>query len=158
TEVNHGNNTQTAGKEGIKVSYANIASSNSFDNKLNLIPTETNEDGVEVVIFDEEIVSAGSKKWELTVCGYLIGYKCPIMSLDTIYSECGFRSNEGIQSVIEMGPWMVNGKPMFVQKWDPTVCLDKAEPKKLPVWVKFRKLPLEAWTTKGISVVASRLV
>ncbi|GKB62957.1 RNA-directed DNA polymerase, eukaryota, reverse transcriptase zinc-binding domain protein [Tanacetum coccineum] len=176
TEVNHGNNTQTAGKEGIKVSYANIASSNSFDNKLNLIPTETNEDGVEVVIFDEEIVSAGSKKWELTVCGYLIGYKCPIMSLDTIYSECGgkfglksiipngngvflfkFRSNKGIQSFIEMRPCMVNGKPMFVQKWDPSVSLDKVEPNKLPLWVKLRNLPLEAWTTKGISVVASRL-
>ncbi|GJV65063.1 RNA-directed DNA polymerase, eukaryota, reverse transcriptase zinc-binding domain protein [Tanacetum coccineum] len=28
---------------------------------------------------------------------------------------------EGIQSVIENGHWMVNGKPMFVQKWDPSV-------------------------------------
>ncbi|GJT04721.1 RNA-directed DNA polymerase, eukaryota, reverse transcriptase zinc-binding domain protein [Tanacetum coccineum] len=68
-----------------------------------------------------------------------------------------FKNEEGIRNVIENGPWMVNGKPMFVQKWDPTVCLDKAEPKKLPVWVKFRKLPLESWSTKGLSAIASRL-
>ncbi|GJX41567.1 hypothetical protein Tco_0256557, partial [Tanacetum coccineum] len=47
----------------------------SLDNKLNLIPTEINDDGAEVVIFDEEIVKEGSKKWELTVCGHFVGYK-----------------------------------------------------------------------------------
>ncbi|GJX74877.1 RNA-directed DNA polymerase, eukaryota, reverse transcriptase zinc-binding domain protein, partial [Tanacetum coccineum] len=112
TVANQGINIQDAGKEGIKVSYANIASSNGLDNKLELIPTEINEEGIEVVIFDEEIVNEGSKKWELTVCGIQ-----------------NFKSSEGIQSVIEIGPWMVNGKPMFVQKWDPSVSLDKAEPK-----------------------------
>ncbi|GKC84706.1 RNA-directed DNA polymerase, eukaryota, reverse transcriptase zinc-binding domain protein, partial [Tanacetum coccineum] len=40
--------------------------------------------------------------------------------------------------------------------WDPSVSLDIAEPNKLPLWVKLRNLPLEAWSTKGISVVASR--
>nr|GEU56124.1 RNA-directed DNA polymerase, eukaryota, reverse transcriptase zinc-binding domain protein [Tanacetum cinerariifolium] len=34
--------------------------SNGLDNKLNLIPTEINVEGIEVVIFDEEIVSEGS--------------------------------------------------------------------------------------------------
>nr|GFD06933.1 hypothetical protein [Tanacetum cinerariifolium] len=106
------------------------------------------QDRIEVVIFDEELVCEGSKKWELTICGYLVGYKMSFTELS---------SNEGSQSVIEMGPWMVNGKPMFVQKWDPSVSLDKAEPNKLPLWVKLRNLPLEAWTTKGISAVASRL-
>ncbi|GKE04383.1 RNA-directed DNA polymerase, eukaryota, reverse transcriptase zinc-binding domain protein, partial [Tanacetum coccineum] len=104
---NGDNSYKAAGKEGINISYANIARKNNLDNKLNLIPTEINEDGVEVVIFDEEI--------------------------------------------------MVNGKPMFVQKWDPSVSLDKTEPNKLPLWVRLRNLPLEAWTVKGISVVASRL-
>ncbi|GJR50538.1 hypothetical protein Tco_1401059 [Tanacetum coccineum] len=60
-ENSNGNSShKAAGNEGIKISYANIAS--NLDNKLNLIPTEINEDGVEVVIFDEEIMSGGSKK------------------------------------------------------------------------------------------------
>ncbi|GKG49210.1 hypothetical protein Tco_0515662, partial [Tanacetum coccineum] len=58
---NENSSYKAAGKEGIKISYANIASKNNLDNKLNLIPTEINEDGVEVVIFDEEIMSEGSK-------------------------------------------------------------------------------------------------
>ncbi|GJU74804.1 RNA-directed DNA polymerase, eukaryota, reverse transcriptase zinc-binding domain protein [Tanacetum coccineum] len=99
--------------ENAKSSYVNAALNACLDNTLTLIPTEIGTDGIEVVIFDDEIVKEGSKKWELT-------------------------------SVIENGPWMVNRKPMFVQKWDPTVCLDRAEPNKLPLWVKLRSLPLEA--------------
>nr|GEV61913.1 RNA-directed DNA polymerase, eukaryota, reverse transcriptase zinc-binding domain protein [Tanacetum cinerariifolium] len=40
---------------------------------------------------------------------------------------------------------------------DPTVSLDKAEPNKLPLWVKPRNLPLEAWSSKGLSAIASRM-
>ncbi|GJV86881.1 hypothetical protein Tco_1530819 [Tanacetum coccineum] len=52
------------------------------------------EDGIKVVIFEDEIVKEGSKKWELTMCGYFVG------------------NEEGIRSVIKNGPWMVNGKPI----------------------------------------------
>ncbi|GKA34928.1 RNA-directed DNA polymerase, eukaryota, reverse transcriptase zinc-binding domain protein [Tanacetum coccineum] len=76
-----GSNSQKGDKEGSKVSYAKIVNNNSLDNKLDLIPTEINEDGIEVVIFDEEIVSERSKKWELTVCGYFVGYKTSYQEL-----------------------------------------------------------------------------
>ncbi|GKE09276.1 RNA-directed DNA polymerase, eukaryota, reverse transcriptase zinc-binding domain protein, partial [Tanacetum coccineum] len=88
-----------------KSSYVHIAKSNLIDNKLTRIPTEIDGDGSEFVIFDEEIVNEGSKKWENEI---------------------------GVQSVIQNGLWMVNGKPMFVQKWDPS-------------------------SNKGISAIASRL-
>nr|GEX34492.1 hypothetical protein [Tanacetum cinerariifolium] len=113
---------------------------------------------------------------EETVCGYFVGYKMSYQELRyNLFRMLGkfglrsiipngnsvflfkFRNNEGILLVIEMGPCMVNGKPMFVQKWDPSVSLDKNELNKLPQWVKLRNLPLEAWTSKGISAVASRL-
>ncbi|GJT80579.1 disease resistance TIR-NBS-LRR class family protein [Tanacetum coccineum] len=161
--------------DNVNSTFASVLN-NWLDNKLCLIPTEIGTDGVEVVIFDDEIVKEGSKKWELTVCGYFVGYSMSFQELSyNLYKMWGkyglkhimpngngvflfkFKNEEGIRNVIENGPWMVNGKPMFVQKWDPTVCLDKAEPKKLPVWVKFRKLPLEAWSTKGLSAIASRL-
>nr|GEW28341.1 hypothetical protein [Tanacetum cinerariifolium] len=67
TEDIHGISIQKDEKEGNKASYAKIASKASLDNKLKLIPTEINEDGTEVILFDEDIVSEGSKKWELTV-------------------------------------------------------------------------------------------
>nr|GEU77833.1 hypothetical protein [Tanacetum cinerariifolium] len=43
------------------------------------------------------------------------------------------------------------------EEQDPSVSLDKAEPSKLPLRVKLRNLPLEAWSSNGISAVASRL-
>ncbi|GJX34592.1 hypothetical protein Tco_0246149 [Tanacetum coccineum] len=68
-------NSQKDNVEGIKFSYANFVNNSNLDNKLNLIPTRVNEECIEVVIFDEEIVNKGSKKWKLTVCGYFVGYK-----------------------------------------------------------------------------------
>ncbi|GJV56808.1 RNA-directed DNA polymerase, eukaryota, reverse transcriptase zinc-binding domain protein [Tanacetum coccineum] len=159
---------------GIKVNVTN--NDKEDEDLLMLIPTEVGMDGTEVVIFDDEIVKEGSKKWELIVCGYFMGYKMSYQELRyNLYRMWGkfglkhifphgngvflfkFKNENGINDVIKNGPWMVNGKPMFVQKWDPTVCLEKAEPTKLPLWVKFKNLPLEAWNTKGISAIASRL-
>nr|GFA60742.1 RNA-directed DNA polymerase, eukaryota, reverse transcriptase zinc-binding domain protein [Tanacetum cinerariifolium] len=167
SEIRQESNIKEAGTKGTKVCYVNIVNSNGFDNKLNLILIEINEEGIEVVIFDEEIVSEGSKKWELTMCGYFMGYKMSYQELRyNLFRMWGkfrlrsiipngngvflfkFRSSEGIQSDIEKGPRMMNGKPMFVQKWEPSVNLDKNEPNKLPLWVKLRNLPLKAWTTK----------
>ncbi|GJX66899.1 RNA-directed DNA polymerase, eukaryota, reverse transcriptase zinc-binding domain protein [Tanacetum coccineum] len=64
---------------------------------------------------------------------------------------------EGMNYVIDQSPWMVNGKPLVVQKWDPDVCFEKTEPCKLPIWVKHVNVPLEAWSVRGISAIASRL-
>ncbi|GJY24381.1 RNA-directed DNA polymerase, eukaryota, reverse transcriptase zinc-binding domain protein [Tanacetum coccineum] len=110
------------------------------DNKLSQIPI-TIEEGREVVIFDDELILEGSRKWALTLCGHFVGFK---MS----YSELRYNLN---------GPWMVNNKPLMVQKWDPSIIMDKTEPVKLPCWIKLYNVPLEAWTTKGISVIASSL-
>nr|GEV71038.1 hypothetical protein [Tanacetum cinerariifolium] len=55
-EADQGSNNQKDKREGIKLSYANVVNNSSLYNKLNLISTEINNDGVEVVIFDEEIV------------------------------------------------------------------------------------------------------
>ncbi|GKA05184.1 RNA-directed DNA polymerase, eukaryota, reverse transcriptase zinc-binding domain protein [Tanacetum coccineum] len=46
---------------------------------------------------------------------------------------------------------------MVVQKWCIDMCLDKAEPKKIPVWVKMINVPMEAWSVKGISALASSI-
>nr|GEY43989.1 hypothetical protein [Tanacetum cinerariifolium] len=42
-------------------------------------------------------------------------------------------------------------------KWSSEVCLDKPEPDKVPLWVKMFGIPLEAWSHKGISKLASSI-
>nr|GEZ34868.1 zinc knuckle CX2CX4HX4C [Tanacetum cinerariifolium] len=80
-----GNGSQHIGNEQINTkgtpsssgdssnSYAGkLVHNDNEANKLIHIPTVLNEKGQEFVIFDEEIVSKGSKKWELSACGYFV--------------------------------------------------------------------------------------
>ncbi|GJX35106.1 RNA-directed DNA polymerase, eukaryota, reverse transcriptase zinc-binding domain protein, partial [Tanacetum coccineum] len=121
--------------------------------KLYLIPIEFRDDGSEVVVFDEEIMEEGSKKWSLTMCGYFVGYKMSYQEL--AYNLFRMWGKFGLKHIIP------NGNDVFLFKfkseWDPSVCLDRTEPTKLPLWVKFRNLQLEAWSNKGISAIASRI-
>ncbi|PWA64455.1 hypothetical protein CTI12_AA342550 [Artemisia annua] len=57
----------------------------------------------------------------------------------------------------ESGPWIVNNKPMVVQKWSTSINMDKTEPATLPLWIKLTNHPLEAWSSKGLSALASRI-
>ncbi|GKC11628.1 RNA-directed DNA polymerase, eukaryota, reverse transcriptase zinc-binding domain protein [Tanacetum coccineum] len=111
--------------------------------------------------------------WELTACGYFVGYKMYIQELKYhLFRRYGlkritsigngnyvfkFNNESGLQTVIENGVWIVNNKPMIVQRWDIDVDINKVEPDVLPIWVKLVNLPLEAWTAKGLSAITSRL-
>ncbi|GKB96904.1 RNA-directed DNA polymerase, eukaryota, reverse transcriptase zinc-binding domain protein [Tanacetum coccineum] len=62
-----------------------------------------------------------------------------------------FKNEEDMEKVIEQGPWIVNHKLLFVQKWDPNIGLEKKEETKIPIWARMKNIPLEAWTKDGIS-------
>ncbi|GKC30567.1 RNA-directed DNA polymerase, eukaryota, reverse transcriptase zinc-binding domain protein [Tanacetum coccineum] len=64
---------------------------------------------------------------------------------------------DGINTVLELSPWLVNAKPLVVQKWDPDVNIVKSEPKSIPMWIKLYNVPLEAWSKKEISAISSRV-
>ena len=122
----------------------------------------------------DPIVQEGSKKWDLTLVGYFVGLKMNYNEIsghlrrmwrsyqlaEIISNECGllfikFRSVEGMNFVLENGPWLVDGKPFFVQKWEAGLCMERPEPSKVPIWVKILNVPLEAWNVQGISRIAS---
>ncbi|GKA53168.1 zinc knuckle CX2CX4HX4C containing protein [Tanacetum coccineum] len=156
---------------GIKL--ADMIKGNKLDNKLMQIPTEMSEVGEGIVVFDDEIIELGSQKWKLIVCGqgcntgfnearYHIRRMWYKFGLKEVTAENGvfyfkFQDEVGINEVINNGPWMVNNKPLVVQKWCVDMCLDKMEPKKIPVWVKLVNVPMEAWSVKGISALASSI-
>ena len=68
-----------------------------------------------------------------------------------------FSKKDGMDFVVENGPWLVNNKPLIVQNWDIHMCVAKTEPKVLPIWIQMNHIPLEVWTSKGISALASRI-
>ncbi|GJZ72421.1 RNA-directed DNA polymerase, eukaryota, reverse transcriptase zinc-binding domain protein [Tanacetum coccineum] len=130
---------------------------------------ENNNNGNEVVVFDEDFVREGSKKCNLTVCGYFMGCDMGINELRynirRMWGKFGIRDiisddnnhEDGMNNVLEQSPWLINGKPLVVQKWDPDMNIVKSEPKSIPMWVKMYNVPLEAWNVKGISSIASRV-
>ncbi|GJR98189.1 RNA-directed DNA polymerase, eukaryota, reverse transcriptase zinc-binding domain protein [Tanacetum coccineum] len=159
-------------------SYADVIDENmgELDKNLMDIPTELDSNGIEIVVFDDVMIAEGSKKWERTLCAYFVGYSMAVSELKynlrKMWSRYGFKdivdynngvyfmkfNNEnGLQNVVNNGPWMVKNKPLIVQKWDINMCLDKTEPETIPLWIKICSVPLEAWTIKGISALASRI-
>ncbi|XP_071739330.1 uncharacterized protein [Rutidosis leptorrhynchoides] len=159
----------------VQSSYAKIAKS-ELDKKLSFVPLAKDSDGEDIVVFDEVLVAEGASRWDKTAYGYLIGGNMPFGALQYILRKMWhkfgmkdismdqnqicyfkFRSIEGMNEVIEKGPWIVNGKPLFVDKWNPDINIEKVEPNKLPLWVKLVNVPLKAWNTKGLSTIASKL-
>nr|GEV37454.1 hypothetical protein [Tanacetum cinerariifolium] len=86
------------------------------DNKLSFIPTELNEEGSEVVIFDEALVDKGSAQWKLTVYGKFVGYK---MSVHELRNEAGMnKSTEG--NGLKENMWLTNLSNILISSLDIT--------------------------------------
>ncbi|GKE53920.1 RNA-directed DNA polymerase, eukaryota, reverse transcriptase zinc-binding domain protein, partial [Tanacetum coccineum] len=131
------------------VSYAGTLTKNIIvdDNKLFTIPTSVNSKGDEVVLFDEELVMEGCEKWKLTVCGYFVGCKMHINVLK--YNIRRMWTRFRLKDIVVDADEMCFFKFKDEEEKE-TLC-------KIPVWIMLYNVPLEAWSTKGISAISSRL-
>nr|GEX59185.1 hypothetical protein [Tanacetum cinerariifolium] len=68
-----------------------------------------------------------------------------------------FSSTEGVDLVLIDGPWMVRGVHIFLNKWSPSVSLLKEDLSRVSVWVKFHDVPLVAYTSNGLSLIAMKI-
>ncbi|GKE17763.1 RNA-directed DNA polymerase, eukaryota, reverse transcriptase zinc-binding domain protein [Tanacetum coccineum] len=101
---------------------------------------------VKVVIFEEDLVKEGCKKWEITVRGYFVGAQ---MSLAEVkYNVRRMWGRHGLERVF------MNGLNFILSNVE---VRRKSEPTDLPIWVKLMNILMEAWTQKGISTLASSL-
>nr|GEX84792.1 zinc knuckle CX2CX4HX4C [Tanacetum cinerariifolium] len=140
-----------------------VTANNDVNRILFEKPTEVDGDGNEFVVFDDAINNKGCKRWDLTLCGHFVGHQMSInelrYNLQRMWGRKGFKdvvdvtngvffmklfSEDGMESVVNSRPWM-----------DIHVCLDKKEPTHILIWVRLCNIPLEAWTTNGISALAS---
>ncbi|KAL2252823.1 UNVERIFIED_CONTAM: hypothetical protein Sindi_0077000 [Sesamum indicum] len=76
--------------------------------------------------------------------------------------KAAFSSSERVCNVSMAGlegghwrPWLFQGQPIVLQKWEPGMVLRKLQHTQVPVWIKFRHLPVEFWTEEGLSTVVS---
>ncbi|KAK4381370.1 hypothetical protein Sango_2974900 [Sesamum angolense] len=66
-----------------------------------------------------------------------------------------FKTEIAMEEVIEGGPWLFQGQPIVLQRWEPGMVLRKHKHTQVPVWIRLRHLPVEFWTDEGLSTVAS---
>ncbi|GJZ44710.1 zinc knuckle CX2CX4HX4C containing protein [Tanacetum coccineum] len=132
-----------------KETYVSMARKDEIPRKLKYKSLITNDSDGEVVVFDELLVKKGIERWNLNASGYFVRYRMAPNDL---------RDLEGLNSVIDQGPWMVNKRPLIVQKWNHEIGMQMVEHSKLPIWVRMTEVPLEAWSSDGISALASSLV
>ncbi|KAL2237162.1 UNVERIFIED_CONTAM: hypothetical protein Sindi_0907900, partial [Sesamum indicum] len=130
------------------------------------------QNGEVVVRPSLDIVRDGSKRWKSTAVGYFLG-KRPYYHHLKEYAHSvwpalrevsatangffffQFKSVIDMDEVIEGGPWLFQGQPIVLQKWEPGMAMRKLKHTQPPVWIKLRHLPMEFWTTDGLSTVAS---
>ncbi|XVF81983.1 hypothetical protein PTKIN_Ptkin16aG0006400 [Pterospermum kingtungense] len=59
--------------------------------------------------------------------------------------------------VLESGPWHIRNRPLIVRKWEPGIKPLEFDLSTMPVWFHLRNVPLELFTQKGLSCIASVL-
>ncbi|KAL2235639.1 UNVERIFIED_CONTAM: hypothetical protein Sindi_1296100 [Sesamum indicum] len=114
----------------------------------------------------------GSKRWKTTAVGYFLGKRPYFHHLKEYalsvwpglrevtgttngFFFFQFKSVADMEDIIEGGPWLFQGQPIVLQKWEPGIVLRKLKHTQIPVWIKLRHLPVELWTEEGLSIVAN---
>ncbi|GJU18979.1 eukaryotic aspartyl protease family protein [Tanacetum coccineum] len=68
-----------------------------------------------------------------------------------------FADKSGMEQVLERGPWLIRNTPLILNKWTPSLSLKKDEVTKIPVWVKFHKVSIVAYSEDGLSLIATQI-
>ncbi|GJX56534.1 hypothetical protein Tco_0286431 [Tanacetum coccineum] len=68
-----------------------------------------------------------------------------------------FSSMEGLDAMLENGPWFIRNNPLIWKKWHPDENLLKEDVSIVPVWVKLHGVLVTAFSDDGLSVIATKL-
>nr|GEX52256.1 alpha/beta hydrolases superfamily protein [Tanacetum cinerariifolium] len=68
-----------------------------------------------------------------------------------------FILKDGMESMLENGPWLIRNVPLVFRKWTPDANTMMKGVCNIPVWVKFHDIPVTIFTEDGFSVIATKL-
>ncbi|XP_031251021.1 uncharacterized protein LOC116108917 [Pistacia vera] len=128
------------------------------------------------VIPPKEVADLGRDKWGNCLVGFFLGRRLPFSLvkgfIDRNWKCFGkvcvvsngvggfimkFDNESSKDEALEGGPWHIGGQPLFLKKWRPNLKMAGEGISSVPIWVKFSGVPLEFWTAKGFSYVASAI-
>ena len=68
-----------------------------------------------------------------------------------------FETKEGMERVLEEGPWLIRLVPIFLNIWTPNTTLTKDDITLAPVWVKLHNIPVVAYSEVGLSLITTQI-
>ncbi|PWA67234.1 hypothetical protein CTI12_AA318980 [Artemisia annua] len=132
------------------------------------------DNGTKRIQFTAEEVSKGGLACALQLYGYFVGtsmdYRVVSGNLMKMWRIHGieeitktsngifyfkFKSEEGMRTVLDSGPWMVQNVPLVLNIWEPGIWLEKTEPTAIPIWVCVYNIPMELCNGNGIGKIMS---
>ncbi|KAJ0838662.1 hypothetical protein HanPSC8_Chr14g0597401 [Helianthus annuus] len=160
-----------------RVSFAKVAANSKEAVKVNFRALESNEsvEGADVVI-PLSSVKQVTDRYANTLYGYFLGKRLAFPVVDFFaknnWVKYGltrlmmnangffffkFKTKEGMNQMLEDGPWMIRNVPIILKEWSASIKLEKKDIKAIPVWVKMHEVPLAAYTEDGLSLLASKI-
>ncbi|GKC38344.1 hypothetical protein Tco_1050728 [Tanacetum coccineum] len=122
-----------------------------------------------------EAVEEVSARFANTLFGYFIGKRLvfPLVEnyvkntwakfgLERVMLQNGFfffqfAIKEGMEKVIENGPWLIRLVLLILNVWTPNSKLKKDEITSVPVWIKLHKVPIVAYSEVGLSLITTKI-
>ncbi|GJZ72885.1 cytokinin dehydrogenase 3-like protein [Tanacetum coccineum] len=165
-----------AGNAPSKPSYA-TATGKPSGKKVNVRTLYTpGGNGIDVVVLVDSI-RAISERFANTAYGFFLGKKVayPVVanyvrntwgkyglvrsmfSSSTGLFSFQFSSIDGLDAMLENGPWFIRNNPLILKKWHPDENLLKEDVSTVPVWVKLHGVPVTAFSEDGLSAIATKL-
>ncbi|GLJ29204.1 hypothetical protein SUGI_0575980 [Cryptomeria japonica] len=68
-----------------------------------------------------------------------------------------FATEEERQKVLDGGLWIMNSKPLYIQKWCRNFNPTKTEPYEKPIWIRLNNLPMEYWSEEALEKIGRTL-
>ena len=145
----------------------------STDQTLSFLQPQSSNGRVQI---PSEILEEGELKWRNAVVAQFVG-RIPNFSafqklVNVLWGEHGkvdlrpaghnlfiiqFPNAITRERVLESGPWHIQNQPLIIRKWEPGLGSLEFNMEKLPIWIQMGNIPLELFTQRGISYLASTL-
>ncbi|KAK9053514.1 hypothetical protein SSX86_027506 [Deinandra increscens subsp. villosa] len=175
--MEEGNNPANEDKVAPKTSYAQMVDGvvrKPFGDKIQYYPPATLPDGSKAIMVTPKIVHKAKEIYRNLLYGYFVGAEPTLgfvkFNLNRMWRSYGiqeinyngsgiflfkFKELKQMNTVFDLGPWIVANIPLCLKKWEAGVNMSRAAPKTVPVWIVFKDLPLELWETESICRLAS---
>ncbi|GJX69155.1 beta-caryophyllene synthase [Tanacetum coccineum] len=168
--------TITTGNAPGKSSYANVTGKLS-GKKLNISTLFTPGANEIDVVVSVGFIRAISDRFANTAYGFFLGKRVayPVVAnyVRNTWGKYGiarskfsssiglfsfqFSSMDGLDVMLENGPWFIRNNPLILKIWHPDENLLKEDVSTIPVWVKLHGVPVTAFSDNGLSVIATKL-